>query len=118
VSARRKVLSHCKLGETKETADTFDSNGLVPADARDMSCVCLNAALPQGILELNAEHERLDRDIWISIRGVERKLLSRRSARGEDAAVLFRTIFNYRNQLHVPPYSLAENHRQVENANT
>ena len=44
--------------------------------------------------------EILDWHLGFSIRGVERKVLSRRFARGENAAVLRRAILDDRNQLH------------------
>ena len=62
--------------------------------------------------------EILDWHLGFSIRGVERKFLSRRFARGENAAVLRRAILDHRNQLHVSPHSGAEDDRKLEGANT
>jgi len=47
---------------------------------------------------------------------MERKFLSGRSANGEDVAVLRRTLFDYRDQLHFPPDPGAEDNRELENA--
>jgi hypothetical protein len=48
---------------------------------------------------------------------VERELLSRRFADGEDALVLRRAIHYDRDQLYVSPHSCAEDDRKLESAN-
>src|SRR5438552_4101951 len=59
--------------------------------------------------------EHLDRHLGFSVRGMERKFLSGRSVNGEDVAVLRRTLFDHRDQLHFSPHSGAENNRELEN---
>src|SRR5205807_2403992 len=59
--------------------------------------------------------EHLDRYLGFSVRGMERKFLSGRSVNGEDVAVLRRTLFDHRDQLHFSPHSVAENNRELEN---
>src|SRR5207244_8388442 len=59
--------------------------------------------------------EHLDRHLGFSVRGMERKFLSGRSVNGEDVAVLRRTLFDHRDQLHFSPHSGAEKNRALEN---
>src|SRR6266536_4540785 len=63
-------------------------------------------------------HEILDRHIGFSVRRVEGKFLSGRFAGGENAVVLRRTPFDYRDQLHVPSHSGCQDNRQLETTDT
>jgi hypothetical protein len=56
-------------------------------------------------------YEILDWDIRVSVCRVEGKLLPGRFARCKNVAVLRGTPFDYRNQLHVPSDSRAEDDR-------
>ena len=63
---------------------------------------------------LALNHEFLDRYVWISVPRVEREFLSRRFAYGEDVIVLYGTILDDGDQLHISPNPCAENNRQLE----
>src|SRR5438552_5023008 len=101
-----RPLSAFRL-EGRELAATPDSDAICAAAVRQQSLMRLKPRLAQAILAFNRPNEILDRHLRLSVHRVERKFLPGGFAHSQDAAVLRRAIFHYRDQLHLSSHSSA-----------